>query len=168
MILKNDSVRLYGEIKRWSLFGFKGLKFNLREKRIYKYTNLQTECSWGKLNCIVLKRCTEPVSHHWSKHDTVRERRRVPIVSEEEFPTKDQYQQVAYRLSAAKTTTKVINDQSEEKNNTFESQWWTQSKTTKLHEARENRGRPIRDWFQFCIWLVEKVARVFWTNHRTK
>ena len=38
MILKNDSVRLYGEIKRWSLFGFKGLKFNLT-KRIYKPSN---------------------------------------------------------------------------------------------------------------------------------
>ena len=55
-------------------------------------------------------------------HDTVRERRRVPIVSEVEFATKDQYQQGACRLSAAKTKTKVINDQSEEKNNTFESQ----------------------------------------------
>ena len=55
-------------------------------------------------------------------HDTVRERRRVPIVSEEEFPTMDQYQQGAYRLSAAKTKTKVINDQSEEKKNIFENQ----------------------------------------------
>ena len=56
-------------------------------------------------------------------HDTVRERRRVPIVSEEEFPTMDQYQQGAYRLSAAKTKTKVINEQSEEKKNIFENQW---------------------------------------------
>ena len=55
-------------------------------------------------------------------HDTVRERRRVPIVSEEEFPTMDQYQQGACRLSAAKTKTKVINDQSEEKKNIFENQ----------------------------------------------
>ena len=39
MIIKNDSpVRLYGEIKRWSLFGFKGLMFNLT-KRIYKPSN---------------------------------------------------------------------------------------------------------------------------------
>ena len=39
MIIKNDSpVRLYGEIKSWSLFGFKGLMFNLT-KRIYKPSN---------------------------------------------------------------------------------------------------------------------------------
>ena len=34
--------------------------------------------------------------------------------------------------------------------------------------ANENSKENASDLFYFFIWLVERVARVFWTNHRAK
>ena len=49
-------------------------------------------------------------------------------------------------------------------NNTM-NQWELKANTRNRRQARENkRVWPSRDWFWFCIRLVEKVARVFRTN----
>ena len=42
-----------------------------------------------------------------------------------------------------------------------------QSKSNQNAKAGK-RERPSRDWIYIFIWLVEMVARVFWTNHRAK
>lgn len=39
------------------------------------------------------------------------------------------------------------------------------SKSKQTAWSAGKHGRPKRDWFQYFIWLVERVARVFWTNH---
>lgn len=33
---------------------------------------------------------------------------------------------------------------------------------------RGKSERPMRDCFKFCIWLVESMGRVFWTNRKAK
>ena len=40
-------------------------------------------------------------------------------------------------------------------------------KTSRLLGARENAATQSRLYFSFCIWLVERMARVSWTNHKT-
>ena len=37
-----------------------------------------------------------------------------------------------------------------------------------LHKAREKNEWPRRGWLWFCIWLVESVVWVFWTNHKAE
>ena len=41
----------------------------------------------------------------------------------------------------------------------------TQDKSYKTAESAGKRGRPSRDWFKIHIWPVQRMARVFWTNH---
>ena len=40
-------------------------------------------------------------------------------------------------------------------------------KASKLNEIGK-QGWPWCYWVWFCIWLVDKVVQVFWTNHRAK
>ena len=42
------------------------------------------------------------------------------------------------------------------------------SKNKKATWSAGKRGWPSCDWFWFGIWLVQKVARVLWTNHLSK
>ena len=46
-------------------------------------------------------------------------------------------------------------------------QWELKMKTSRLLGARENAATQSRLYFSFCIWLVERMARVSWTNHKT-
>ena len=46
-------------------------------------------------------------------------------------------------------------------------QWELNMKTSTLLGARENAATQSRLYFSFCIWLVERMARVSWTNHKT-
>ena len=43
-----------------------------------------------------------------------------------------------------------------------------QSKRRQTTKSAGKRGRPSGNWFRLCIWLVERVVRVSWTNHRAK
>ena len=43
----------------------------------------------------------------------------------------------------------------------------TQSKTNQTAWSAGKRERPCGDWFNFCTWLVERVARVFWSLRLT-
>ena len=40
-------------------------------------------------------------------------------------------------------------------------------KASKLNEIGK-QGWPWCYWVWFCIWLVDKLVQVFWTNHRAK
>ena len=44
----------------------------------------------------------------------------------------------------------------------------TQSKTKQTAQSAGKRGRPNVDLFYFRLSLVERVARVFWTNPKAK
>ena len=46
-------------------------------------------------------------------------------------------------------------------------QWELKMKTSRLLGARENAATLSRLYFSLCIWLVERMARVSWTNHKT-
>lgn len=55
------------------------------------------------------------------------------------------------------------------KETTLDSRWELKIKTTKLPKAWENVGdEGVIGFIYTVIWLVVKVVRIFWTNHRTK
>ena len=44
----------------------------------------------------------------------------------------------------------------------------TQSKNKEIAWSAGKHELPSRGWIEFYIWLVERTARVFWTNHWAK
>ena len=65
------------------------------------------------------------------------------------------------------TKTKEITTTNRNKGKYFKEPMKNQIKTGKQSEALEIKWTS-RDWFTFWIWLIEKVAKVFWTNHRAE
>ena len=39
---------------------------------------------------------------------------------------------------------------------------------SKNNQSAGKRGQPSRNWCKCCIWLVETVAGIYWTNHCAK
>ena len=56
----------------------------------------------------------------------------------------------------------------QKKGNTFTSQGELKVKPSKLPKSAGKHGRPSLDLFYFHLLLVERVARVLWTNQRAK
>ena len=88
--------------------------------------------------------------------------------SQEQDPRKIQNLLQLFSIEGLKTKTKLSQRPIRWKENNFKSQWELKLDTIKLPKARENAGDQVVIGFYFCIWLVERVARVFWANHRAK
>ena len=65
-----------------------------------------------------------------------------------------------------KTKTKVITKAIQSEGNHYLEPLELKLKTS--FETWRKRAATGDDWFWFCIWLVERVVRVSWTNHRAE
>ena len=72
-----------------------------------------------------------------------------------------------FSIECHKTETKVITTANQMKSKYHKKPMRTQSKYMQTAISAGKREWPSRHWFQFCIWLVGKMARLFKTNHRS-